>query len=1042
IVVSWDFDSSAEAWARASSVEMDAEVQWKSSGTIRGTVRGPAPHLDSPGFRVFATNRHYVVMRMRSSGAATLGRVELRTGRIPGVMDHSLNPWTTRGNVSVVVEESSSGGASNASFAADGDVTTIWETSGNTHEWVTLDLVDTREITALRLQAPGGEPNPRNFRFQQGFSAGGKFSTVANLTLGNSSEAQEFTVPSSSGRFWRIYVLDNYGANTTNLREVELLGPGDTTLPEPLDFEVFNDDAFHVYYVPIHRTFQGVLTQLRLRPGVEAEEAVGRRNASLSPRRGDAFEVDWIRIVGAPHVKRVRGCIDVAYEWPDTPASGRGSAGLSNITAANILVNGFLQLGRTFFGTVEGAEYGTTKSCSRKGGENITVAGEAFGPANAKVFIDGSPCSRVVHTPGNEETELTCISPAITAIGAAAMSAAASGGENGTYGFFLSEEWASTIEVVNGRMPGLTHAVRYLSYQAPPPPIEKPLVSNVAACSIDVSWEPPTDYWQALAITGYQARQVGWRSFDSGTNASEVEDDELGEGNEEATYFMTVGNVTTTTVRGLVPGMLHAFWVRALSEDRSDAEEEQVDLYGRRAPLPGAVAGDFGEVSSLVATLEEDILFESFNGNRTLNHSARHAVATLGPRGQWSGEGHYGLQLVGTAQIENCNRSTSCCDAYNDTTGSCSESGQEGAEGSPYLCAALATPGQQTWAFETDDSSVQPPLSGLSHSSSSSSSSSSTALRLPSSAVVVPRKSALAGGWGSGVSRACGPALRLTSSRPASAGAGWYPREVTVGEGFDTTFTFRLSSPSLRCNTMDDVYTHCRSRGADGVAFVVQGEGPTALGRSGMGLGYAGISNMLAVEFDTHYNPEMLEPFENHISVQIRDWRHAGSAHGSHSLGSTPNVVDLTDGELAARVKYTPVATPEDVFHPNFQASFHFGNFLAGGDTVKGGSFTGWGSGIGTLSVYVGDLNEPCLVVPLNLEAIMRLNHGRAFVGFTAGTGRDTWQVHDVLRWSLSSLREDAPNWSPPSVDQHNFDGAVNNTSCAAGDVCVATPGA
>lgn len=36
---------------------------------------------------------------------------------------------------------------------------------------------------------------------------------------------------------------------------------------------------------------------------------------------------------------------------------------------------------------------------------------------------------------------------------------------------------------------------------------------------------------------------------------------------------------------------------------------------------------------------------------------------------------------------------------------------------------------------------------------------------------------------------------------------------------------------------------------------------------------------------------------------------------------------------------------------------------------------------------------EPCLVVPLNLEATMRLNHGRAFVGFTAGTGKDTWQV-------------------------------------------------
>lgn len=28
--------------------------------------------------------------------------------------------------------------------------------------------------------------------------------------------------------------------------QVAFLGPGDTTAPEPLDFEVINDDAFHV----------------------------------------------------------------------------------------------------------------------------------------------------------------------------------------------------------------------------------------------------------------------------------------------------------------------------------------------------------------------------------------------------------------------------------------------------------------------------------------------------------------------------------------------------------------------------------------------------------------------------------------------------------------------------------------------------------------------------------------------------------------------------------------------------------------------------
>ncbi|CAM9532082.1 unnamed protein product, partial [Ectocarpus sp. 12 AP-2014] len=586
IEVSWDFDSSTDAWARASSVEMDAEVQWKPSGTIRGTVRGPSPHVDSPIFRVSATDRHHVVLRMRSRGAATLGRVELRTGRLPETTDHGLNPWTTRDNASVVVENSSSGRASNASFSADDDLTTLWEASSSTNEWVTLDLGSTREVTAVRVQAPGGESNPRKFRLQRGLSAGGKFSTVANLTLGNSSDAQDFAVPSSNSRFWRFYVLDSHGAENITLREVELLGPGDTTLPEPLDFEVVNDNAFHVYYIPVHRTFQGLLTQLRLRPGIEAEEIVGRQNASLSPSRGDAFELDWVRIVRAPRVKRVRGCIDVSYEWPDTPESGRDLAGVSNVTAANGLINGFLRLGRTQFSTVEGAEFGTTKSCLQGGGEIITIAGEAFGPANAKVFVDGSPCSHVVHTPGSEEVELSCVSPPVTATTAAEILEATSaysslcdvglGTRNSSDSGFSYEEWASTIEVVNGRMPGLKHGVRYLSYQAPPPPIGKPFVSNVAAYSVDLSWEPPTDYWQALSVTGYQ---VGWRSFTSTaarTNGSEVENDTVGAGEEEVEQTMTVGNVTTTTVRGLVPGTLHAFWVRGLSENRSDPAGEEV----------------------------------------------------------------------------------------------------------------------------------------------------------------------------------------------------------------------------------------------------------------------------------------------------------------------------------------------------------------------------------------------------------------------------------------------------------------------------------
>ena len=32
--------------------------------------------------------------------------------------------------------------------------------------------------------------------------------------------------------------------------------------------------------------------------------------------------------------------------------------------------------------------------------------------------------------------------------------------------------------------------------------------------------------------------------------------------------------------------------------------------------------------------------------------------------------------------------------------------------------------------------------------------------------------------------------------------------------------------------------------------------------------------------------------------------------------------------------------------------------------------------------------------------------HGRAWVGFTAATGADVWQTHDVLGWHFTSLRE------------------------------------
>ena len=52
----------------------------------------------------------------------------------------------------IVLEDQSSSGGENATLAADGDLTTVWEASGNTNEWVTLDLGETREVAGVRLQ--------------------------------------------------------------------------------------------------------------------------------------------------------------------------------------------------------------------------------------------------------------------------------------------------------------------------------------------------------------------------------------------------------------------------------------------------------------------------------------------------------------------------------------------------------------------------------------------------------------------------------------------------------------------------------------------------------------------------------------------------------------------------------------------------------------------------------------------------------------------------------------------------------------------------
>jgi hypothetical protein len=101
------------------------------------------------------------------------------------------------------------------------------------------------------------------------------------------------------------------------------------------------------------------------------------------------------------------------------------------------------------------------------------------------------------------------------------------------------------------------------------------------------------------------------------------------------------------------------------------------------------------------------------------------------------------------------------------------------------------------------------------------------------------------------------------------------------------------------------------------------------------------------------------------------------------------------------RIKYVPIFDSSELGKDSFVATSHLVNL-----------YENWNY-FGMIYVYVNEFLA--LVAPLNLADTLRLDHGRAWVGFTSATGDDTWQVHDILQWEFSSLRMDST--TVPSVD-------------------------
>jgi Legume lectin domain/YDG domain len=191
-------------------------------------------------------------------------------------------------------------------------------------------------------------------------------------------------------------------------------------------------------------------------------------------------------------------------------------------------------------------------------------------------------------------------------------------------------------------------------------------------------------------------------------------------------------------------------------------------------------------------------------------------------------------------------------------------------------------------------------------------------------------------------------ALRLTND-VSETSAAWLPTPIDVSSAFSTSFQFRITPVN-------------GGQLADGFAFVIQNaaSGAATLGMTGQGgyIGYAGIPNSIAIEFDTYQNG--WDPDDQHVGIQSNGTGANSAEHTSPARIATPVSATFKDG------------------------SAHTATITYDGTTLK---------------VFLDSSTTPIINASFNLSTRLSLQAGKAYVGFTAATGAAR-EYSDILTWT------------------------------------------
>ncbi|GMF25047.1 unnamed protein product [Phytophthora lilii] len=161
----------------------------------------------------------------------------------------------------------------------------------------------------------------------------------------------------------------------------------------------------------------------------------------------------------------------------------------------------------------------------------------------------------------------------------------------------------------------------------------------------------------------------------------------------------------------------------------------------------------------------------------------------------------------------------------------------------------------------------------------------------------------------------CPVRLRLTASQPHQVSSIWYAQQLPILQGFETRFTFQITDQSRRCFEVKDQnfglheYQSCAVHGGDGLAFVIHShQNRTAtIGEQGSRMGFAGLQNSLAIEFDTWFNDETAgeDVFYDHVAIYSRGQN--SNADVEYARISAAAVHDLADGKVhIVKIRYYP----------------------------------------------------------------------------------------------------------------------------------------